>query len=205
MRADKPVCVLVPNTGIVLSLLLCVACSRNSDVEVVDERYLSPNGVLVQHRGQLLKGEKHGIWYKYWDGDLYTMTTWKHGVEHGVQLSWDLIDGTLLSDGFNEGGKPHGRGRLFTGGRDNRLVELQWWRRGKQDGIWCYWTDDGELSKVMEFRDGYFVRGDEQPRGPCPYMTFGEGQHHLDPEDRTYSRPYPKTGRQRRRIPLPQR
>lgn len=190
---------------LLITLTVC-ACSNDSKLEHVEERRVIPDTNLVEQvRGTLKDGKKHGSWYLYWDGQRRRMETWKNGVQDGVELEWSVVDGLLLGDNYYVKGKLHGRNRIF-GGDDNRLTKLSWWRRGAPHGTWCFWSDNGQLIKVEQYHHGRHQFTEEPPRRSCPYTSTREGQHHFDPDDRTYTRPYPRTGSiGRRSIPLPGR
>ncbi len=176
--------------------------SADSDLEFVDLREVQPSGLVIQNRGMLRNGEKHGLWHVYWDGQLQYIETWRDGVQDGVVLSYGVSKDRLLSDRYYVNGEQHGRSRAFHGD-DNRLTALRWWQRGVQHGYWCEWSDDGRLLRIEKYHRGRFIESEEPPARPCPYTSTAEGQHHFDPDDRTYKYPYPRPRRRQRAIPLP--
>jgi len=184
--------------GIILAL---TASCHDDSVKRVYERTVTDYDMVIETAGWLKDGKKHGPWVTYKDGELDSMTTWKDGVQHGPEFAWSF-DGSFLGDSYYLHGKQHGRMRTF-GGDNNRLTWLGWWKRGRQHGYWCEWKDDCTLFRVEQYARGNWLWTEEPPERECPY-TWGElGRHHFDPNDRTYLTPYRKSGRQRRRLPLP--
>lgn len=176
------------------------ACKDESSVKFVSERHVLKSGVVVQMHGQLKHGKKHGLWYRYRGGKVEQVQTWRDGLQHGPLFTY-WRSGGLLSDRNYADGEQHGRSRLF-GGDDNRLTELRWWQRGQLHGWKCYWRDDGRLTQIEKYEYGRRIHNEAPPTWDCPYTSTPEGQHHFDPDDRTYERPYPRSQRTNRRIPI---
>ena len=97
-----------------------------------------PNGRLEQ-RGDYVAGRKEGTWTRFYDNGTEAETALYH------------LDGI--------------QGFLFSFSPSGRKVAEESYRDGLKDGLSTYWNDQGEVTRIEEWRNGEYVALRKAPGG----------------------------------------
>ena len=107
--------------------------------EVITRYYENGN---KEFEGVLVNGEKNGEWnYWYHDSSSKIKVTYKNGLKHGMQTSWNVNGQKSNETNFVEGKK---QGKATWWHEDGKLDVEGNFENDVQEGLWTYWRTDGQ-------------------------------------------------------------
>jgi antitoxin component YwqK of YwqJK toxin-antitoxin module len=136
----------------------------------------------IQSESQLKNGRRHGT-HTYWraDGSKYVSGEFIEGIKHGPWTRWHT-NGKKESQGQHKNGTKYGTWHYF-GLEEEKLrdeeyslglrngTQTVWYTNGQKrhegkyvdndkQGLWTSWDQNGQVTKVMQCKDGECVQAE---------------------------------------------